>query len=133
MFGHISMSSVLLFVLDCSEQFIWKLPSMEIRISILLEFSGLYYCLFVKVLCCCRFDRNSDILSHLCVSVNNFLFLFLKLFSFIAAVFSAANIIITLLRYKVNSFFQISFTFFLATRYSYFSPFLHKLCDDICD
>ena len=41
-----------------------------------LEFSGLHYCLFVKVLCCSLFSGNFCILSLASNFVNNFFYFF---------------------------------------------------------
>ncbi|MBS5538326.1 MAG: hypothetical protein KHY07_25720, partial [Lachnospiraceae bacterium] len=46
-----------------------------------LEFSGLHYCLFVKVLCAAFSAATVDILSHVVLPVKHFFQLFLFLSS----------------------------------------------------
>ena len=66
--------------LDLTVLFGSILSNLICSLKFFLEFSGLHYCLFVKVLCCALFSNNSDILSCASNFVNNFFKLFSKTF-----------------------------------------------------
>ena len=59
-----------------------------------LEFSGLHYCLFVKVHCVVLFSSNSVIISRCPNFVNNFLKLFPKTFSNIFQRFYPVSVVL---------------------------------------
>jgi len=100
-----------------------------------MNFSGLHYCLFVKVLCSCRISRSNSVrISLRSFAVKNFFIYFLLPFAVICLLTAPATLIILSLGAPiVNAYFDF-FLFFSLIRFAvYILPEIAHKKNVACD